>query len=79
LETENTLNIEIKDNGRGFNLKETLNSGNAFGLHNIIERSRIMGGEAKIKSSEEGTIVSINISTKDLTNTTKKTPILMNY
>jgi signal transduction histidine kinase len=56
--------IEIKDNGKGFNLKETLNSGNAFGLYNIFERSRIMGGEAKIKSSEEGTVITINIPKK---------------
>jgi signal transduction histidine kinase len=61
---ENTLKIEIKDNGKGFNLKETLNSGKAFGLHTIIERSRIIGGEAKIKSSEDGTVILISISKK---------------
>jgi signal transduction histidine kinase len=60
----NVLNIEIKDNGKGFNLKETLNSGKAFGLYNVIERSKIVGGEARIKSSEEGTIITIIIPRK---------------
>ena len=56
--------IEIRDNGKGFNVTETLNSQKSFGLHNIIERSRVVGGEAKIKSSEEGTIITINIPVK---------------
>jgi signal transduction histidine kinase len=54
--------IEIKDNGKGFNVKESLNSGKAFGLHNIIERSRAIGGVAQIQSSTEGTIININIA-----------------
>ncbi|WP_130020587.1 ATP-binding protein [Emticicia agri] len=53
--------IEIKDNGNGFSVKETLNSGKAFGLHNIIERSRVIGGEAQIHSSADGTIITIHI------------------
>jgi two-component system, NarL family, sensor kinase len=53
--------VEIKDNGKGFNVKEMLNSQKAFGLHNIIERSRVIGGEAKIKSSEEGTVITITV------------------
>lgn len=58
--------IEIKDNGKGFNVKEAMNSGKSFGLHNIIERSRVIGGEAKIKSSQEGTVITINIAKKDV-------------
>jgi signal transduction histidine kinase len=60
-ENKERIFIEIKDNGKGFNVKEALNSGKSFGLHNIIERSRVIGGEAKIVSSEEGTIITINI------------------
>lgn len=56
--------VEIKDNGKGFNVKETLNSGKAFGLHNIIERSRVINGEAQINSSADGTIITINIPKK---------------
>ena len=53
--------IEIKDNGKGFNVTETLIGKNAFGLHNIIERSRAIGGEAKIISDNNGTVINIKI------------------
>ena len=55
------LFVEIKDNGKGFNVSETLNGKNAFGLHNIIERGRAIGGEAKILSDKNGTIITIEI------------------
>ncbi|RYX90711.1 hypothetical protein EON78_06895, partial [bacterium] len=58
------IKIEIKDNGKGFNVKEAINSGKAFGLHNIIERSRVIGGEAQINSSAEGTVITITIAKK---------------
>jgi signal transduction histidine kinase len=57
----NTLFVEIKDNGKGFNVSEKLNGKNSFGLHNIIERSRAIGGEAKINSDTNGTIITIEI------------------
>jgi two-component system, NarL family, sensor kinase len=60
-ETANSIAIEIKDNGTGFDVKKALNSGKAFGLHNIIERSRVIGGEAHITSGKEGTTISIII------------------
>lgn len=60
-EINNSLFVEIKDNGKGFNVAETLNGKNAFGLHNIIERSRAIGGEAKIVSDKNGTVVTIEI------------------
>ncbi len=63
-EEKNNLNITIRDNGKGFNVKEILNSGKAFGLHNIIERSRVVGGVAEIESSNKGTIISIEIPLK---------------
>ena len=63
-ENQSNIFIEIKDNGKGFNVKEALNSGKSFGLHNIIERSRVIGGEAKILSSPEGTIININLRKK---------------
>lgn len=61
LEKNNTIFIEIKDNGKGFNVSEKLNGKNAFGLHNIIERSRAIGGEARIYSDKNGTIINIEI------------------
>lgn len=63
-ETENSINIEIKDNGKGFNVEETLNNTSSFGLHNIIERSRAIGGKAAIISNTSGTIITIAIKKK---------------
>ena len=60
-EKNNAVYIEVKDNGKGFNVTETLNGENAFGLHNIIERSRAIGGEAKIFSDKNGTVITIEI------------------
>jgi signal transduction histidine kinase len=60
-EDNNKVKIEIKDNGKGFDVTKTLNSNKAFGLHNIIERSRAVGGVAVIKSSSAGTIINIEI------------------
>ena len=64
IEKNNSIFIEIKDNGKGFNVSEKLNGKNAFGLHNIIERSRAIGGEAKIQSDTNGTILTIEIKNK---------------
>lgn len=60
-ENSSFIHIEIKDNGKGFNVSETLAKKDAFGLHNIIERSRAIGGEAKITSDKSGTIIKIEI------------------
>ena len=61
LEEKSSLFIEVKDNGKGFNVAEKLSGTQSFGLHNIIERSRAIGGESKIISDENGTIISITI------------------
>ena len=61
VEKRDILSIEIKDNGKGFNVTETLNNTTAFGLHNIIERTRMIGGEAKIISDKNGTIITLEI------------------
>ncbi len=64
IENDTNINIEIKDNGIGFNVDEAVNSGASFGLYNIIERSKVINGETKIHSDEKGTIVTINIKKK---------------
>ncbi len=61
VEKDKIIFIEIKDNGKGFDVTEKLNGKNAFGLHNIIERSRAIGGKAKIHSDSNGTIITIEI------------------
>lgn len=55
------LTIQIKDNGQGFNVVETLSRKDAFGLYNIIERSKAIGGLAKIHSDKNGTIITIDL------------------
>lgn len=61
METAEKISITIIDNGIGFNVEETLQSKDAFGLHNIIERSKAVGGAATISSSEKGTKIVIEI------------------
>lgn len=55
------ISILIKDNGQGFNVEEKLNSTQAFGLHNILARSKAIGGRAKIHSDKHGTVITIEI------------------
>lgn len=53
--------VQIKDNGMGFNVEEVLNGKKAFGLHNILERSRAINGIPKIVSGKGGTHIHIEI------------------
>lgn len=57
----NALSLEIRDNGKGFDVQKSLNSGKAFGLHSILQRSRVIGGNARIDSSSLGTTIQILI------------------
>ena len=61
LSTSDNTFIELRDNGIGFNVPNVLTAETAFGLHNIIERSKLIGGIATITSDKEGTVVTINI------------------
>jgi signal transduction histidine kinase/predicted negative regulator of RcsB-dependent stress response len=58
---DHLLLVSIKDNGKGFDVLETLSNGAAFGLHSIIERSKALGGRAGITSGEGGTTILIEI------------------
>ena len=60
----NTVFIEIQDNGKGFNLNKVIKSSKTFGLQSIIERSRAIGGEANIKSNKSGTTITVELKTK---------------
>ncbi|NIF06682.1 sensor histidine kinase [Chryseobacterium sp. Tr-659] len=60
-ENKDTVILEIIDNGKGFNVKETLEKMDAFGLHNIIERSKAIGGQAHITSTDKGTKIVVQI------------------
>lgn len=60
-ENKDTVILEIYDNGKGFNVKETMEKKDAFGLHNIIERSKAIGGQAYITSTDKGTKIEVQI------------------
>lgn len=64
-EDDKNIYIEIKDNGTGFDVAAALDGKNAFGLHNIIERSKAINGLAKISSSATGTVISVKIKKAD--------------
>lgn len=58
------LNLEIRDNGQGFNLVQTLDSAIAvghLGLLGMKQRAEMLGGNMNIKTGEgTGTTVSVN-------------------
>jgi two-component sensor histidine kinase len=56
--------VEIKDNGVGFNLNEQWKSVNSMGLLSMKERTEMLGGTIKIKSSNEGTYINLSIPKK---------------
>jgi len=60
-ETEQYFELLIEDNGKGFDVQKTLQSGSAFGLFSIIQRTNSMGGNAEITSENNGTKISIKI------------------
>jgi NarL family two-component system sensor histidine kinase YdfH len=53
----NQLELEVHDNGRGFDVNQQVGAGH-YGLLGIRERARLMGGALRIKSDpQSGTIV----------------------
>jgi signal transduction histidine kinase len=58
---DDVLLVFIKDNGKGFDVPETLSKGHAFGLYSIIERSKALRGKATITSGDSGTNIHIEI------------------
>lgn len=61
MQSDDHVMVEIKDNGQGFDVATVLNSDKAFGLHNMLERSKAAGGLAQIRSDNKGTIIIIKI------------------
>lgn len=53
--------IQIKDNGTGYDVETTIENPKAFGIHNIIERVNAISGTIDFLSSEQGTIITIEI------------------
>nr|ASQ41203.1 Signal transduction histidine kinase [Candidatus Magnetananas rongchenensis] len=61
--SDNKLSLTIQDNGNGFDLSEQLSSNKGpdkrFGLISMQERVELSGGVFNIKSSDIGTIISV--------------------
>ena len=55
----NTLQLEIQDNGKGFNVEKALEGGKAFGLYSILQRAKAIGGYGEIRSGEGGTMIRV--------------------
>lgn len=56
----NTLSMEIRDNGRGFDVSQALEAVAGFGLEGMRERAQYLGGQLNVTSSpDEGTTVAI--------------------
>lgn len=60
-EENDTIHVEIKDNGKGFEVDKMLAKGNCFGLLNITERVKYINGNVLFKSNKSGTVITINI------------------
>jgi signal transduction histidine kinase len=57
---ENTLSLEIEDNGRGFDKQSLPQAGRGFGLAGLKERAQQLGGDFSIESSSgRGTTIRI--------------------
>jgi signal transduction histidine kinase len=62
---KDNLQVEIRDNGKGFNLSQTLDSAVSvghMGLLGMKQRAEMLGGDIKIKTGEgSGTVLTLNL------------------
>jgi two-component system sensor histidine kinase DegS len=59
---DETIHLEISDDGKGFDFQSTLNSRKGFGLYNMRERVELLNGIFSIITSEEtGTKIIVEI------------------
>jgi signal transduction histidine kinase len=59
---ESEFRVSISDNGKGFDVPDTLTIKSGLGLANIINRAGLIGGRAEIVSTiDSGTIINIYI------------------
>lgn len=60
--SENTLEISVEDDGRGFDPSTVLETGQNFGLHIMKERTQAVGGDLKIASAAgKGTRITLRV------------------
>jgi NarL family two-component system sensor histidine kinase YdfH len=58
---ENVIELRITDDGIGFDTKLIEKRSGSYGLIGLYERTRIIGGDIKIESGQQGTTVSVRI------------------
>jgi signal transduction histidine kinase len=58
-DSNGSFSLKIQDNGTGFDVQKSLDSGKSFGLNSIIQRAKVIGATAKIQSSDKGTVIEI--------------------
>ncbi len=61
VESKNSVSLEIRDNGKGFDVSKMLEKGNCFGLLNITERTKYLNGTVNFQSDSSGTLIKILI------------------
>jgi len=61
---DNILQLTIEDNGKGFNVKEKLNSTESFGLFNMQKRAESLSGRMTVES-KGGTLIFVEIPIKN--------------
>jgi signal transduction histidine kinase len=66
LQEKDHVLVEIKDNGKGFDVAEALKSGKAFGLLTIQQRCDALQSKAQISSDKNGTNISFQIPLKNV-------------
>jgi two-component system, NarL family, sensor kinase len=60
-QTNNVIDIQIMDNGKGFDVMEVLKQGKAFGLMSINQRCLALKSAVSIESGASGTVISFQI------------------
>jgi two-component system, NarL family, sensor kinase len=59
----NSLHLEVKDNGTGFDVNEQLKNPKSFGLQSIIQRAKAITAKININSTNKGTVILLKIPT----------------
>ena len=57
----NSLHLEVKDNGTGFDVSQQLKNPKSFGLQSIIQRAKAIAAKINIDSTNKGTIILLKI------------------
>ncbi|MEC4005903.1 sensor histidine kinase [Flavobacterium sp. SUN052] len=57
----NYLHLEVKDNGKGFDVAHQLKNPKSFGLQSIMQRAKAIAAKININSSDKGTIILLKI------------------